>query len=147
MTRWTLDDIAKSTARISGLPEVKPVGHTPLATTKPPAPPLAHRSKYNSQRTYYDGRWFDSKREAERYKELRLLEQSGQITDLRCQPKYGVNDANGEHAFVYIADFRYVEAGKLVVEDVKSKPTMTQVWRNKIKLFKAQFRVDVTIIT
>ena len=43
------------------------------------------RSKYNAERTQVDGIWFDSKREAERYSELKLLRQAGEIQHFHRQ--------------------------------------------------------------
>lgn len=41
------------------------------------------KSKYGAVKTEVDGIMFDSKREASRYQELRLLEQAGEIANLR----------------------------------------------------------------
>lgn len=68
---------------------------------------------------------FDSKREASRYQELRLLEQAGEITNLRLQVPYILfpKDEHGR-ALKYIADFVYNDnTGALVVEDAKGHPT------------------------
>lgn len=46
------------------------------------------RSKYNAHKTKVDGITFDSKREAERWKELKALEQEGKISSLERQRKY-----------------------------------------------------------
>ena len=44
--------------------------------------------KYRSKRTVVDGITFDSKKEANRYCELKLLEKSGEIKNLELQKKY-----------------------------------------------------------
>ena len=41
--------------------------------------------KYRSKRTVIDGITFDSKKEANRYCELKLLEKSGEIKILNCK--------------------------------------------------------------
>lgn len=46
------------------------------------------RSKYGNRKTEIDGFVFDSKRETERYQQLKLLEAAGEIVDLRMQVKY-----------------------------------------------------------
>ena len=46
------------------------------------------RNKYGARKTVIDGITFDSKREAIRYQELKLLERAGEIKDLELQPKY-----------------------------------------------------------
>ena len=47
---------------------------------------------------------FDSKREAARYQELRLLERAGEITALRVQPRYPLA-VNGVPICAYVGDF------------------------------------------
>jgi len=81
-------------------------------------------NKYNAKKTMVDGIVFDSKKESQRFAELKLLEKAGQITDLRLQHKYELIPKQGkERATCYIADFVYEENGKEVVEDVKSEIT------------------------
>lgn len=86
-------------------------------------------SKYKAKRREFDGHTFASGREKRRYQELLLLERAGQIQNLELQPKYEIipksvkADGTIERAAVYTADFRYVEDGVLIVEDVKSKAT------------------------
>lgn len=100
------------------------------------------RSKYNNKKTTTDRIKFDSIKEAKRYTELRLLEKAGEIKDLTVQPKFTLQcaftDNMGEkhRPITYIADFRYEEKGKTVVEDVKSSAHFqTEVYRIKKKLF------------
>ena len=83
------------------------------------------KSKYGAVKTEVDGIMFDSKREASRYQELRLLEQAGEIATLRLQVPYILFPKN-EHgrALKYIADFVYNDdTGALVVEDAKGHST------------------------
>jgi hypothetical protein len=84
---------------------------------------MARRGKYNNVKTQIDGITFDSKKEAARYSELRLLEISNHISGLECQPKIPLM-VNGQQLGHYIGDFRYLEAGEVIVEDVKSKATI-----------------------
>ena len=85
-------------------------------------------SKYRNIRTVVDGHTFDSKKEARRYGELRLLERAGKISDLQMQVKFEF-DINGRllkssnRKVTYAADFVYYEKGVRVVEDVKSSAT------------------------
>ena len=83
------------------------------------------KSKYGAVKTEVDGIMFDSKREASRYQELRLLEQAGEIANLRLQVPYILFPKN-EHgrSLKYIADFVYNDdTGALVVEDAKGHST------------------------
>lgn len=83
------------------------------------------RSKYNNSKTIYDGIKFDSQKEANRYSELKMLQMSGLIGDLKlqvwfevCPKRYG-----NKRARYYVADFVYTEGGKKIIEDVKSPAT------------------------
>lgn len=98
--------------------------------------------KYGAVRTQVDGITFASAMEARRYSELRLLEMSGEIADLEIQPRYPIR-VNGELICTYVADFRYREGGRLVVEDVKSPATRTRLFIMKKRLMKAVNGVDV----
>ena len=82
-------------------------------------------NKFNAQKVTIDGLTFDSKKEALRYQELKLLQRAGAITDLQRQVKFEVVpkcpklDGGMSRARYYIADFVYKERRMLVVEDVK----------------------------
>ena len=94
---------------------------------------MARFSKYNNVRTVVDGITFDSKKEAQRYSELRLMEIGNHITNLECQPKIPLM-VNGKQVGNYIGDFKYMESGQMIIEDVKSKATMTPVYSLKKKI-------------
>lgn len=72
----------------------------------------------------FDGIVFDSKSEAERYLELKVLERGNVIGHLELQPEFRVS-INGIHFCTYTADFRYYDFVReiWVVEDVKSAYT------------------------
>lgn len=82
-------------------------------------------NKYGNTKTMLDGMGFDSKKEAHRWRELRLLERAGEISGLQRQVKYELvppqkkPSGGAERAIYYIADFVYVQNGNTVVEDVK----------------------------
>ncbi len=87
-------------------------------------------SKYNNTKVEEDGITFDSQKEYRRYKSLKLLERTGQISELRhhvsfeLAPAVKYQKGNREKkALKYEADFTYMQNGKLVVEDVKSEAT------------------------
>lgn len=110
-------------------------------------------SKYHNERTKIDGIVFDSKKEANRYRELKLLEKAGEISDLRLQVKYELVPAIYEYricipravcvqkAVTYIADFVYRENGEEIVEDVKGMKT--EVYRLKKKLMRWRYRIKI----
>jgi hypothetical protein len=98
-------------------------------------------SKYRAVKTTVDNIIFDSKREAARYSELKLLWRAGQINLLHIQPTFDfILDC--EKMFTYRADFSYFdENGKRVVEDVKG--VKTPVYRLKKKLIEKQFKIQI----
>ena len=79
---------------------------------------MSRKGKFNARRTELDGIVFDSKKEAARYGDLKLLAKAGKITDLALQVEYPMI-VNGHKVCSYRADFRYMENGKTVVEDTK----------------------------
>ena len=95
-------------------------------------------NKYNAKKTEVDGFKFDSKKEAERYQYLKVLLNNGEIEDLELQPPFKIS-VNGKFICKYIADFRYKDRGKIVIEDVKGykKSRAYDLWRLKWKLLKA----------
>ncbi len=106
------------------------------------------RNKYNAVKTVVDGITFDSKKEAKRYAELKLLEKAGEISGLLLQPPFKI-EINGVKICTYIADFQYVshfkhEDDKFVVEDVKG--VKTAIYRLKKKLVKAVYDIDIVEI-
>ena len=85
---------------------------------------------------------FDSAKEAQRYIELKLLEKAKQISNLELQPRFLLQDSfrkNGKtyRKIEYIADFKYIENGKTIVEDVKG--LQTDVFKIKHKLFEKKY--------
>ncbi len=100
-------------------------------------------NKYHNRRTEIDGIMFDSKREGERYQELRLLEKAGQISELTVHPRYMVAEGQRDmhlRPIYYIGDFEYREGEQIICEDVKGgKATQTAVFKLKAKLFKMRY--------
>ena len=83
-------------------------------------------SKYRNKKVLVDGVAFDSKKEAKRYRELKLMEDAGMISRLERQVKFDLlpnqKDPDGkviERKVQYVADFVYMKNGKVIVEDVK----------------------------
>lgn len=97
-------------------------------------------SKYHAKKTIVDGMTFDSRAEARRWEELKLLLAAGRIKNLKRQPRYELQPSyrkNGRtvRKIEYVADFEYVTAdGELVVEDVKGQ--ITPVYAIKKKIFE-----------
>lgn len=109
-------------------------------------------SKYGNKKTELDGIVFDSKKEATRWAELKLLQRAGEIYDLRRQVPFAVipaqKDANGktiEREAKYIADFTYRDSktGRITVEDTKSEATRTKEYILKRKLMLYRFGIKI----
>lgn len=107
-------------------------------------------SKYNSRKTIVDGITFDSRKEAKRYEELKIMEQEGLIKGLQLQvpfelvPSFTI-EIDGKKKkrrnIRYIADFVYYENDNKVVEDVKGRKT--DVYKLKKKLFEYKYKVTI----
>jgi hypothetical protein len=109
-----------------------------------------------------DGILHDSRKEARRWCELKLLEKAGKITDLQRQVPFELIPAQYENvltgdvylrgerkgqpktkpfcvekAVCYVADFVYhnVASNKIVVEDTKGKKTKDYVIKRKLMLY------------
>ena len=88
-------------------------------------------NKYNATKVKIDGITFDSKKEARRYNDLKLLEAAGEIFNLVCHPKYEF-EVNGfpvvyptGRKVTYKADFKYRDRKDgPIVEDVKGMQTI-----------------------
>lgn len=90
-------------------------------------------SKFRNEKVVVNGRKFDSKREAERAGELELMHKLGLISDLKYQVRFEVIPKQGSRrAAFYVADFTFVEDGKLVVEDAKGCKTREFVLKSKL---------------
>lgn len=94
-------------------------------------------SKYRAKKVQVDGITFDSKREARRYCELKLLERAGEIHSLELQKRYELIPKQGkERAVHYIADFVYRDSkGAEIVEDTKGVRTPEYVIKRKLMLW------------
>lgn len=104
-------------------------------------------SKYKNKKTVVDGITFDSKKEANRYVELKLAQKTGIIDDLNLQVKFVlIPKQKGERECSYIADFVYKnkQTGETIVEDVKSSPRYkTDVYKIKKKLMLFVYNIKI----
>lgn len=99
-------------------------------------------SKYKNQKIVYQGIKFDSKRECERYKELKLLERAKKIKNLRLQVKYTLIPKQLENSKVierecsYVADFVYFDNDlqQEIIEDCKGMKTDVYKLKKKLML-------------
>jgi len=98
-------------------------------------------SKYRNESMVVDNIRFASKKEGRRYCDLKVLLKAGVISSLDLQPVYEFNIL-GIKIAKYRGDFRYIEDGKLVVEDVKGAP-LTDVYKIKRQLMLALFNIKI----
>lgn len=104
-------------------------------------------SKYHSKKSVVNGIEFDSKKEANRYFELSLLERAGMISDLQRQVKFELIPSQRidgkvvERSVSYVADFVYKQHGKTVVEDTKGFKTKDYIIKRKLMLYIHGIRV------
>ena len=90
-----------------------------------------------------------SKLEARRCDELHLMQQAGEIRKLQAHPQVTYRlEVNGALIARYVTDFVYEQSGIgphcLIVEDTKSKATMTPTYRLKKKLMLACHGITIT---
>lgn len=117
-------------------------------------------AKYKNTKTIVDGITFDSKKEAKRWTELKLLESAGVISDLRRQVRFELIPSQREPDMIgsrggiikgkllerkveYIADFVYcdTETGETVVEDTKGIQTKDYKIKRKLMLWVHGIRI------
>lgn len=117
-------------------------------------------SKYHNRKVVVDGIKFDSIHEANRYKELKLMEQAGEIHDLQLQVKFKLIPTQREWTdettktgkpkkgkliekeASYIADFVYKNRyGIQVVEDAKGFKTQEYILKRKMLLYYHGIRI------
>lgn len=105
-------------------------------------------SKYHSKKSVVNGIEFDSKKEANRYFELSLLEKAGMISELQQQVKFELIPSQRidgkvvERSVTYVADFVYKQHGKTVVEDTKGFKTKDYIIKRKLMLYVHGIRVQ-----
>lgn len=115
-----------------------------------------NRKYYNIKTKTSDGIVFDSRKEAQRWEQLLLLQKAGKIVELKRQVEYellpnqyetyerfsktGKRLKDGERLVErkveYLADFVYhdVDTGELIVEDTKGVKTKDYIIKRKLML-------------
>ncbi|MGO8368891.1 DUF1064 domain-containing protein [Rhizobium ruizarguesonis] len=102
-------------------------------------------NKFGAKKTIFEGILFDSKREAEVYRDLKLLERSGRIAGFERQRKFELI-VNGKIIGTYRADFAFIDHdhdGRFRVVDVKG--VVTRDFKRVQKIIKAIYNVDVEV--
>lgn len=149
MNRLTESDIAELTSRPNGpklaknhlSSKTRPRGANVVKSAA--KAPSQKPAKYRNVKTEIDGLTFDSKKEAARWQELRILERAGEIKDLVRQTRFDLR-VNGELICFYKADFVYREKltdWRIIVED--SKGVKTRDYLIKKKLMYAIHKISI----
>lgn len=107
-------------------------------------PDCMKRSKYGNKKTEYRDQLYDSKKEADRARDLDILVAAGEISAWERQHKFEFF-LNGVDICDFFVDFKITYPdGRIVYEDVKSVATQKdKVYRLKKKLLKAFKGIDV----
>jgi hypothetical protein len=98
--------------------------------------------KYHNKKTVIDGITFDSKKEAQYYAELKLLQRAGEITAFERQVRYELQPGftyQGQKVrpIHYIADFVVTyNNGQQEVVDCKGMRTKDYILKSKMFRFK-----------
>ena len=125
------------------------------------------KSKYSNRKITRDGMTFDSLKEYRRFRELHLLEQAGEVTDLKRQVEFELIPAQYEEvptgecykrgerkgepkmkrvclelSVKYIADFVYKRNGKTIVEDTKGFKTKDYILKRKMLLYLHGIKIN-----
>ena len=100
-------------------------------------------AKYRNKKVTADGITFDSKKEYNRYCELKLLEKAGLIKDIKRQVKFElIPKQEGERTVNYVADFVYYDKhGEMVVEDTKGVRTKEYIIKRKLMLWRLGIQI------
>lgn len=124
------------------------------------------KNKHHAVITIVDGEKFHSKKEADRWCELRIAEKKGLISNLRRQVPYELIPAQYEEVYidevykrgpnkgkrkkkkvcveqsvVYYADFVYDVNGETIVEDVKGQKLPDYIIKRKLMLYIHRIKV------
>jgi len=99
-------------------------------------------SKYHAEKETIDDITFASRKEARRYRQLKLLERAKAIQDLKLQVTFPlIRKSEHGREIKYVADFVYYENGKLVVEDTKGY--RTDVYKLKKRLMAELYGIEI----
>lgn len=87
--------------------------------------------------TFHNGVTYDSVNEARYAENLERLKKDGEIVEFKPHPKYELS-VNGISITTIIPDFRVLKPdGSVEIHEVKSRITMTEIWRLKWALLMA----------
>jgi hypothetical protein len=107
---------------------------------------MNRRNKHNARSTRIDGIYFPSQLEANRYKELKLLEKAGEIEQLVVHPRYPIV-IKDQHICFVVLDFAYWDFKKREQIHLDTKGWQTSESKLRHKLWEAFYAPDkITIV-
>ena len=105
------------------------------------------QNKYHNKKVQYDEMTFDSKKEYSYYLKYKLMEQAGEIHDLKMQVPFTLIETfklqdKTYRKTIYKADFTFIDKqGKYHVIDVKG--IRTDVYKLKKKLMAWKYGIEI----
>ena len=105
------------------------------------------QNKYHNKKVEYDGIKFDSQKEKSWYIKYKLMEQAGEIHDLKMQVPFTLIETfklqdKTYRKTIYKADFTFIDKqGKYHVIDVKG--IRTDVYKLKKKLMAWKYGIEI----
>ena len=100
---------------------------------------LKRTNKYNAKPTVVDGIRFDSKKEAEYYKKLRLCQKAGALIMFLRQTSFHL-----DAGVIYRLDFlEFWEDGRVIFTDVKGRDTAMS--KLKRKMVEERYHIEITL--
>lgn len=105
------------------------------------------QNKYKNKKVQYDEMTFDSKKEYSYYLKYKLMEQAGEIHDLKMQVPFTLIETfklqnKTYRKTIYKADFTFIDKqGKYHVIDVKG--IRTDVYKLKKKLMAWKYGIEI----
>ena len=132
------------TAPNGNLHSLRPCSCKKRGIEKRTDPNLSYKkSKYGSKRVGFEGIKFHSQKECSRYKVLKMLQDTGVISQLKLQVKFELK-VNDELIEKYTADFTYYDKqGNYVVEDTKGFKTAD--YKRKKKWMKNVLGIEIFV--
>lgn len=99
------------------------------------------KNKYKNKECTFNGIKFQSLREKNYYIKLSMMQNYGKISELKTQVKFELQpgfDFNGKkiRPIYYIADFTYIQDGKLHIVDTKGIRTDVYKLKKKMMMYK-----------
>lgn len=125
MARWSAQDLARVASNLREHIQ---------------APIVATPRKYRNHPVRQDETEFDSKLEARRFRELKLMEKAGVISHIQVHKHWDLHVNNIKIGY-YEADFTYLEGGRTVIEDTKG--FITPIYRWKKKHVLAEYGIEI----